>query len=384
LRGLKINNEAIYFLIGFSLFLGSGATQPFIIPHLEGLGYSSLVSSLVIAFIYISQIPTRFFVNKFEKFLGQIPVVFIGIAGYSLYAIIFALSTHLWQFLMATIILGISSALFWTSGVVLLLNNTDRERYGRAVGALYAGVGLGTAIGVLYLNKVLILLGGRNMFLIAAIPPIVGLLPVIGLKLKNIVVSKGINFSSLKEMFKAEAFIVGILLFTSSFSYGIVYGGFSILISREIGVEWIGILSISFYLLKSLFSGIGGRISDLLGRRFSFIMSFILGALASFLLGIAKSPYIFILAGSLLGFQVSTVSVNANAWIADIAGLEDRTNYMAFIFAFNALGVVVSLLMSGYFLATPERTFIAFISFSLLNIISAILATFSSRSGENA
>ncbi|HOP56292.1 MAG TPA: hypothetical protein PLK33_06180, partial [bacterium] len=92
----------------------------------------------------------------------------------------------------------------------------------------------------------------------------------------------------------------------------------------------------------------------------------------------------FILAGSLLGFQVSTVSVNANAWIADIAGLEDRTNYMAFIFAFNALGVVVSLLMSGYFLATPERTFIAFISFSLLNIISAILATFSSRSGENA
>jgi hypothetical protein len=46
--------------------------------------------------------------------------------------------------------------------------------------------------------------------------------------------------------------------------------------------------------------------------------------------------------------------------------------------------VVVSLLMSGYFLATPERTFIAFISFSLLNIISAILATFSSRSGENA
>lgn len=371
-------------MIGALLFLGSGATQPYIVPYLKGLGYSPFVSSLVIAFIYISQIPTRFFIHKLESLLGQIPVVFIGISGYSLYAIIFALSNQLWQFLLATIILGITSALFWTSGVVLLLNNSNRERYGRAVGALYAGVGLGTAIGVLYLNKILTLFGGRSMFLIAGIPPILGLILIMRLRFRNIVVSKGINLNSLKEIIRLETFIVGILLFISSFSYGIVYGGFSILISREIGLGWIGILSISFYLLKSLFSEIGGKISDLLGRRFSFIISFILGALASLMLGIAKSPYIFVLAGSLLGFQVSTVSVNANAWIGDMASLEDRSSYMAFIFAFSALGVVVSLLMSGYFLATPERTFLVFILFSILNIVAAILSIFTSRRGKNA
>jgi len=346
---------------------------------MEGLGYSSLVGSLVIAFIYIFQIPTRFLVSTFEKLLGQIPVVLLGISGYALYAFVFACGTTLWHFMVATIILGVTSALFWTSGLVLLLNNTDKERYGRSAGALYAGVGLGTAIGVLWLNKVLAQFGGKTMFLLAGVPPLLALLLVLKLSLKNIVVSRKIDLKSLKEIAGKEAFIVGVLLFISSFSYGIVYGGFSILISREIGLAWIGALSVSFYLLKSIFSKIGGGVSDFLGRRAGFIISFVLGALASFMLGRASTPAIFIIAGALLGFQVSTVSVNANAWIADVAGLDDRSTYMAFIFAFGALGTTVSLLLSGYFLATPERTILAFVSFALLNIVAAILSIFTER-----
>lgn len=332
--------------------------------------------------IYLAQIPSRFFIYRLERSLGQIPVVFIGIGGYAIYAFIFAVGNNLFPFFLATSILGFSSALFWTSGVVLLLNNTSIERYGRAVGALYAGVGFGTAIGVLWLNKILSSFGGKVMFFLAGIPPIIGLLLLSKLKLKNIVVSKAITFNSLREIATRETFMVSILLFISSFSYGIVYSGFSILISREIGLAWIGVLSISFYLLKSLFSKVGGSISDLLGRRFSFIISFVSGALASLMLGLAKSPIAFIVSGALLGFQVSTVSVNANAWIADIAGLRDRSNYMAFIFTFNALGVAISLLASGYLLATPERTLTAFILFAILNVIAVIISFFARRRGN--
>jgi len=221
--------------------------------------------------------------------------------------------------------------------------------------------------------------GGKTMFLLAGIPPLLALLLVLKLSLKNIVISRKIDLKSLKEIAGKEAFIVGVLLFISSFSYGIVYGGFSILISREIGIAWIGALSVSFYLLKSIFSKIGGGLSDFLGRRAGFIISFVLGALASFMLGRASTPAIFIIAGALLGFQVSTVSVNANAWIADVAGLDDRSTYMAFIFAFGALGTTVSLLLSGYFLATPERTILAFVSIALLNIVAAILSIFTER-----
>ncbi|MCX7794909.1 MAG: MFS transporter [bacterium] len=373
----------MFFLIGGLLFLGSGATQPYIVPYLKDLGYPSTIASLVIAMIYISQVPSRFFIYKLEELLGQIPVVFIGIGGYAIYAFIFALGNNLLSFFLATGILGFSSALFWTSGVVLLLNNTSTERYGRAVGALYAGVGFGTAIGVLWLNKVLSSFGGKIMFSLAGIPPIIALLLLFKLRPKNIVVSKAITFNSLKEIAIRETFMVSILLFISSFSYGIVYSGFSILISREIGLAWIGVLSISFYLLKSLFSRVGGGISDLLGRRFSFIISFIFGALASLMLGLAKSPIAFILSGALLGFQVSTVSVNANAWIADIAGLRDRSNYMAFIFTFNALGVAVSLLASGYLLSTSERTLTAFILFAVLNVIAVIISFFARRREDN-
>jgi len=217
------------------------------------------------------------------------------------------------------------------------------------------------------------------MFSLAGIPPIIGLLLLSKLRLENVVVSRSISFRSLREIATKETFMVSILLFISSFSYGIVYSGFSILISREIGLAWIGALSVSFYLLKSLFSRVGGSISDFLGRRFSFVVSFVFGALASLMLGLAKSPIAFIISGALLGFQVSTVSVNANAWIADIAGLKDRSNYMAFIFTFNALGVTISLLASGYLLSTPEKTFIAFISFALLNIIAVIISFFAGR-----
>jgi len=262
---------------------------------------------------------------------------------------------------------------------VLLLNNTTTERYGRAVGALYAGVGFGTAIGVLWLNRVLATSGGKVMFSLAGIPPVIALLLLSKVRFENIVVSRSVSLRSLKEIATKETFMVSILLFISSFSYGIVYSGFSILISREIGLAWIGALSISFYLLKSIFSKIGGGISDLFGRRFSFVISFISGTLASLMLGLARSPIAFIISGALLGFQVSTVSVNANAWIADMAGLRDRSNYMAIIFTFNALGVAISLLASGYLLATPERTFGAFISFAFLNIIAVIISFFTSR-----
>jgi MFS family permease len=333
----------------------------------------------VIAVIYISQIPSRFLIHKLENLLGQISVVYIGIGGYAVYALIFAIGNKLWHFFLATTVLGFSSALFWTSGVVLLLNNTATERYGRAVGALYAGVGFGTAIGVLWLNRVLATSGGKVMFSLAGIPPVIALLLLSKVRFENIVISRSVSLKSLKEIATKETFIVSILLFISSFSYGIVYGGFSILINREIGLAWIGVLSISFYLLKSIFSRIGGSISDLFGRRFSFVISFISGTLASLMLGLARSPIAFIISGALLGFQVSTVSVNANAWIADMAGLRDRSNYMAIIFTFNALGVAISLLASGYLLATPERTFGAFISFAFLNIIAVIISFFTGR-----
>jgi len=374
-----MNNEFIFFLIGLLLFLGSGATQPYVVPYLKDLGYSSLLGSLVIATIYFSQIPTRFLIPKIEGLLGKKLVVILGITGYTLYAILFALGKTLWHFMFATVVLGFTSALFWTSGIVLLLNNTPRERYGRAVGALYAGVGLGTAIGVIWLNKVLASLGGKYMFLLASIPPAIGALFMLKLKVGDNVISAPITFKALKEIANRETFIVSFLLFVSSFSYGIVYSGFSILIIREIGIGWIGVLTISFYLFRALFSRIGGGISDFIGRKVSFIISFTLGALASFLLGISKNPIMFVVSGALLGYQVSTVSVNANAWIADIASFQDRPIYIAFTFTFNALGVAISLLISGYFLATPEKTYMAFTIFSVINIISAILSFLSTE-----
>ncbi|NPV80384.1 MAG: MFS transporter [Firmicutes bacterium] len=377
-KGDKALRELKYFLIVFLLFLGSGATQSYVAPYVKSLGFSSLQGTAVVAAIYFAQIPARFLAIYLANALGLKASLILGILGYVIYPLAFAASRAYWQLVLVMVFWGFTSGVFWTSAGVAVLNESARSRYGKASGALFAGSGVGMALGVLLLDQLVAREGSRAMFILSALPPAlalaIGFAVSAGGRLESKSTWEATREGVVRAFREREVSFVALLLFVSALSYGIVYGGLGLLIARNVGMAYIGRLTVSFFILKGIFSRVGGSIGDAIGRRMSFILSFISASIASFILATSPGKLGLVVAGALLGYQVSTVSVNANAWVGDAAKQEHRAGFTGVIQAANALGVCVALLAGGYLLSSIQGSRILFFAFALINSLAVILA----------
>jgi MFS family permease len=372
---LDLSVELAFFLIGALLFVGSGATQSYIVVYLQSLGYSALFGTIVLSIIYMVQIPTRFFIGYIEKWIGPRYSLIIGTAGYFLYALFFPLSSTWWHYILTMVMWGFTSALFWTGANVTMLNTSTKERYGRALGSLYAGSGIGPAVGVLIMSWLIANYHQNSIFFFSIIPAALATVIVATLDLEKEGSSKSVQVRTFRGFLKdPEILTVAFLLFVRSFSYGLVYGSFGSLIGSRMGREWIGPLTCSFYVLSGIFSRFGGTLSDKIGRRVSFVISFIIGGVGGSLLLFSDSKSAFILASAMLGYQASTTTVNASAWVGNVAEPEERSNLIAFTWGANAFGVMVSLILNGFFLGSAATSRWGFIIFAIANLAAGLLS----------
>lgn len=367
--------ELAFFLVGALLFMGAGATQSYVVAYLETLGYSPFFGTMTLATIYLIQIPTRFFIGYIERWIGPRYSLIMGTAGYLLYVILFPFASAKWHYIAIMIMWGFTSAIFWTGANVTLLNTTSEEKYGRALGALYAGSGLGPALGVLIMGWLMANFSGEYIFYFSIIPAALAVFIIASLDLDGKGKSEPVKVGSFRRFIRnPEVFTVALLLFVRSFSYGLVYGSFGSLIASWMGPEWIGILTFSFYLLSGIFSRFGGVLSDKIGRRATFVVGFVAGGLGALLLCFFDSKLAFILASSMLGYQTSTITVNASAWVGDMARPEERTNLIAFTWGANAFGVVVSLLINGFLLGSAATSQLGFALFAVANLMAGVIS----------
>ena len=157
--------------------------------------------------------------------------------------------------------------------------------------------------------------------------------------------------STAKAARAASVWFVLIAVFIDMVGIGIAIPVLPILIgayteSREMQAWWNMGLSVAFGLMQFLCAPMLGAISDRLGRRFVLIAAIIGLGLHYFLIAIAPSLLVMLIARLLGGVTGASYSV-ANAYLADITPPEQRAKNFGLVGAAFGLGFICGPILGG-------------------------------------
>ena len=122
-QGLTILFDCRYiYFIWTILFCGSalGFIQTFLFWHLQDLGGSQLLFSVITAIHCISEVMVYCFSGFFIKWLGHHQVLYVGLSCYIIRFFCYAFITNSWIVLPFEVLHGLSTAAVWSAAVVFV------------------------------------------------------------------------------------------------------------------------------------------------------------------------------------------------------------------------------------------------------------------------
>jgi len=148
----------------------------------------------------------------------------------------------------------------------IIADVSTRKNRSKNFGILRAMDKLGGVFGILISIFFLAALGYRNLFLLAAIPPLIGTMFILGVvkeKRKKIKVHKGISFKNISKNLKLFM-ILSAIFALGSFSYS-----FLLVYAKKFGfpIVFIPVLYLIFVASASVFSIPFGKLADKIGRK---------------------------------------------------------------------------------------------------------------------
>ncbi len=364
---------AILSLVTYFLFLGAGSSQMFLIPYLNRT-FSNVLNSLVLAVVYMSIILGILLLNVPSKGRHLKNMLVFGVTGYVVFPFLVFLTKEYILLITSSIYWGVTVAFFWISTLFIVLNISDEKESGTSSGTIFFGAWLGTFFGTNLLGLVQKTYGYDLVFPAAAFLSMLAFLPIYFLPPSIEEVSKKVKLKDLLVMGGSK--IVTFFYFLSCFGYGILIGSVSCVVSSTLGPSMIGPILSGYSLISALFSIYGGKVSDLIGRKKTFIIAFFLGALGLFLGSISMNPVTLIILCILVGFQGSAAPVNAFGWIGDKTRESGRLSSICSSFVWNSIGVTSSLLLSSTIYEFSGSYQTVFFLFGILSLFCSILAHF--------
>jgi len=205
---------------------------------------------------------------------------------------------------------------------------------------------LGSALGIFILGFLLAKFSYQIPFLLFSIFPLIGFL--LFFKLNNVRVEENSNRLQLikKAFFSQTALRFSFLWFSGTFVFGLAVGIIPIQIKETLGISFVGILTVLFFVLPIALSYFFGKLSDIKGRNIMIFLSYFLRVLGLFLLVFPGT--IFLIPGIILLALSGTVMGSiTTALVGDIT---DKKNLEFLNAVFNTIaivGVIAALLISS-------------------------------------
>ncbi|PIZ72974.1 MFS transporter [Candidatus Peregrinibacteria bacterium CG_4_10_14_0_2_um_filter_43_11] len=222
-----------------------------------------LVDGLGEAIVSISQAISGYISDKTKK---RKIFVWIGYFMGSLSRIGYALSGT-WHYLIPFKILDRAGKMRGAPRDAIIADISVQENRGRNFGFLRSMDHLGAVFGIVFCILFFKFLGYRNLFLIAAIPSLIGgLLILVGIKEKkaeNIRIYKGFSFRHSDKNFKL------FLVLSAFFAIGSFSYSFLLIFAKTFGfgIAFVPVLYLIFTLIASVFSLPFGKLADKIGRK---------------------------------------------------------------------------------------------------------------------
>ncbi len=357
--------SAVYFLVWF----GAGPIQPRIAPHFAEIGAPQWLAAAVIAVVYGALCVGRFFSATVVARTGLKAGILIGLAGYVLYPAALAVGVHPYVLLAVAAAWGFAGGIFWSASGAYLLSFAGPRSRGSWSGFARLALQAGTVAGFVVLGM-FPGAGFSSRALVASAACASGLAAAFLLRRDETRPKKVSPAAVLGAAVSARFLRVGFYLLISGAAFGLALNAGSQLLKGRAGDSYDFVMML-FYAVAGVMSWLGGRASDLLGRRAGFAISFACGcAGACALLG---EGLILPAAGvALLGGAFGLATTVANAWAGDESPPGMRASAIAAAFAWRDVGIFGAIMLRG--LASAQVTFAFFAAAYALALLSTFFA----------
>ena len=288
----------------------------------------------------------------------------------------YAFST-VWQHLIPFRILDRAGKMRGAPRDAIVADLSTKENRGRNFGILRAMDNLGAVCGIIVCIAFFGagLLGYTQLFLIAAVPSVIGALLIILLirekRPSDTRLFKGLTLGRMNTNFKL------FLLLSALFALGSFSYSFLLLYAAQfhVQVSFVPVLYLVFTAVASLFSFPFGRLSDKIGRKAVLTLSYVLWGLVCLSFVFVESFLAIILTFVLYGMHRGALEPVQKSFVSELAPAEYRASGLGVFQLFTGLCALPSSVVAG--VLWDQINFFAPFMFSLaLTLVSVAMLPF--------
>jgi len=318
-----------------------------------------LIDGLGEAIVSIAQAASGFISDRIRK---RKVFVWVGYLMGSLSRIGYALAPF-WQLLIPFKILDRAGKIRNAPRDAIIADISTRGNRGQNFGILRAMDNSGAVVGILICIFLFQYLRYQWLFLLAAIPSVIGAFIIFRFikeeKATDGKIFKGFSLKQLDTNFKL------LMLLSSFFALGSFSYSFLIIYAREFGFQetFVPVLYLIFSVIASIFSIPFGKLADRFGRKPVLFLSFILWALVCLNFMVSQSYWVVMINFILYGLHKGALEPVQKTFVAELAPVAYRASSL------GAFQMIIGLC------ALPA-SFIAGLLWSQVNLLAPVYLSF--------
>jgi MFS family permease len=336
---------------------------PAYLSKLGGAEYKGLI----IALFTLTAMISRPFSGRLADKVGRVPVMMFGSGICFLCSLVYPILTSVAGFMVLRLVHGFSTGFTPTGQTAYLSDIIPAHRRGEAMGLLGTAGTLANAFGL------------DVMFYCSSAFGILSILILSGIR-ETLQEKHTFHVSILKvetsDLFEPRVLAPCIVMVLSAYAYGTM---FTIIpdLGEYMGIKNKGLLFTYLTVASFLVRLIGGKASDLWGRKPVLRLSTSLIVVSMLIIAFAESKLILIAGVTLYGFAQGATSPTLLAWATDLSHTHHKGRGIASLYIFMELGIGLGAFASGLLYGNDAANFaITFSACSFLAACAFLFLTF--------
>jgi len=324
--------------------------------YLSGMG-GAAYKGFIIAFFTLTAGISRPFSGKLTDTIGRVPVMAVGSLVCFVCGFLYPLLTTVAGFLFLRLIHGFSTGFKPTATAAYVADLVPPGKWGEAMGVhgicFSTGLAIGPAIGstITSYYSINILFYCSSFFALMSIVILANMKETLADKQRfkpwHLKIDKN-------DIFEWKVIPAVVIIFLSYISYGAILTVISDW-STHLGTGNKGLFFMVFTLTSLLIRFVAGKVSDQYGRTQILKIALVLLSASMFMIAIAGSSLVLMLASALYGIATGMLSPTATAWTVDLSNPKQRGKAMATMYIALEAGIGIGALLAGWLFVDDIR-----------------------------
>jgi MFS family permease len=342
--------------------------------YLESLGGGEY-KGLIIALFTITAMISRPFSGKLADSIGRIPVIVFGSIVCFFCSILYPVLSFVSGILWLRLVHGFSTGFTPTGQTAYLADILPVERRGEGMGILGTASMLGMAGGAALGGTIGTYAGLNAVFYCSAAFALMSSLILLGLR-ETLPDKKNLHLRllnvELKDVFEPRVFAPCVVMLLSAYAFGSIVTLMPDY-SEVVGIKNKGLLFTYFTFASFSVRFVGGKASDVLGRKKVLIVSVATLTLSMIIMALASTRLMLISAVVIYGFAQGITSPTLLAWATDLSDPVRKGRGVSSLYIFMELGIGLGAFVSGLIFANKdENLFTTFLVCGVLGLAAVV------------